>query len=223
MVVQMKKLAGLAATALALGTVQASAAEVAMRRVFSCVGPDAKMEIYIPESLWSGLGVQNAKLDKQATGAYSLDLTDAGKGKMLEPVHVQYSNDKKSVVVTQVDPLADIRVAEEALVVLVRVAVDDRRLDLAADPADRSDGGAAADVGGRGAPGRFQSGLGDAGEVRTVQSGMNSEAAHERRAWRAGRRTHITSAIGASAACRAYREPIDASRGHRAGPVAQPR
>ena len=101
MVVQMKKLAGLAATALALGTVQASAAEVAMRRVFSCVGPDAKMEIYIPESLWSGLGVQNAKLDKQATGAYILDLTDAGKGKMLEPVHVQYSNDKKSVVVTQ--------------------------------------------------------------------------------------------------------------------------
>jgi hypothetical protein len=78
MVVQMKKLAGLAATALALGTVQASAAEVAMRRVFSCVGPDAKMEIYIPESLWNGLGVQNAKLDKQATGAYSLDLTDAG-------------------------------------------------------------------------------------------------------------------------------------------------
>lgn len=101
MVVQMKKLAGLAATALALGTVQASAAEVAMRRVFSCVGPDAKMEIYIPESLWSGLGVQNAKLEKQATGAYSLDLTDASKGKMLEPVHVQYSNDKKSVVVTQ--------------------------------------------------------------------------------------------------------------------------
>ena len=85
MVVQMKKLAGLAATALALGTVQASAAEVAMRRVFSCVGPDAKMEIYIPESLLSGLGVQNAKLDKQATGAYSLDLTDAGKGKMLNP------------------------------------------------------------------------------------------------------------------------------------------
>ena len=101
MVVQMKKLAGLAATALALGIVQAFAAEVAMRRVFSCVGPDAKMEIYVPESLLSGLGVQNAKLDKQATGAYSLDLTDAGKGKMLEPVHVQYSNDKKSVIVTQ--------------------------------------------------------------------------------------------------------------------------
>jgi len=87
--------------ALTLLTVQAPAAEVAMRRVFSCVGPDAKMEVYIPESLWRGRGVQNAKLDQQATGAYSLDLTDAEKGKVLEPVHVQYSNDKTSVIVTQ--------------------------------------------------------------------------------------------------------------------------
>jgi hypothetical protein len=97
----MKPLVGLAATALTFISVQASAADVAMRRVFSCVGPDAKMEIYIPESLWSGLGAQNAKLEKQVTGAYSLDLTDAGKGKVIEPVHVQYSPDKKSVVVTQ--------------------------------------------------------------------------------------------------------------------------
>jgi hypothetical protein len=30
-----------------------------------------------------------------------LDLTDAGKGKTLEPVRVQYSKDKKSVIVNQ--------------------------------------------------------------------------------------------------------------------------
>jgi hypothetical protein len=97
----MKPLVGLAATALTFISVQASAADVAMRRVFSCVGPDAKMEIYIPESLWSGLGVQNAKLEKQVTGAYSLDLSEAGKGKMLEPVHVRYSADRKAVIVEQ--------------------------------------------------------------------------------------------------------------------------
>ena len=35
----------------------------------------------------------------------------------------------------QVDPLADVGVAQESLVILVGVTVDDRRLDLAADPA----------------------------------------------------------------------------------------
>ena len=47
----------------------------------------------------------------------------------------------------QVDPLADVGVAEEPLVVLVRVAVDDARLDLATDPAVRADGGPPPDVG----------------------------------------------------------------------------
>jgi hypothetical protein len=59
------------------------------------------MEVYIPESAVSGTGVQNAKLDRQVTGAYSLDLTDAGKGKVLEPVHVRLSKDHKSVIVDQ--------------------------------------------------------------------------------------------------------------------------
>jgi hypothetical protein len=45
--------------------------------------------------------VQNVKLDKQATGAYQPRSDRRRKGKVLEPVHVQYSNDKKSVVVTQ--------------------------------------------------------------------------------------------------------------------------
>jgi hypothetical protein len=85
----------------ALAVVPAEAADVAMRRVLACVGPDAKIEVYVPQSVVTGTGVQNAKLDAQVTGAYSLDLTDAGKGKMLEPVRVRYSKDRKSVIVDQ--------------------------------------------------------------------------------------------------------------------------
>jgi hypothetical protein len=96
----MKLLIGLV-TVLALATGGASAADLAMRRVISCVGPDAKMEVYVPEAAVTGAGVENAKLEKQVVGAYTLDLTDAGKGKTLEPVHVQYSRDKKSVIVSQ--------------------------------------------------------------------------------------------------------------------------
>jgi len=63
-----------------------------MRRVLSCIGPDAKTEVYVPK---------NADLNKQVSGVYSLDLSDAGKGKTLEPVHVQYSSDRKSVIIDQ--------------------------------------------------------------------------------------------------------------------------
>jgi hypothetical protein len=97
----MKTLLGVIAAALTLVAGEAPAADVAMRRVLSCVGPDAKMEVYVPQTLVSGAGVQNAKLDKQVVGAYSLDLSDAGKGKTLEPVHVRYSGDRKSVIVDQ--------------------------------------------------------------------------------------------------------------------------
>jgi hypothetical protein len=80
---------------------QTPAAEAAMRRVFLCVGPDAKIEIFVPERLIRGTGVENADLAKQVTGAYSLDLTDAGKGKILEPIRVRYSPDRKLVIVDQ--------------------------------------------------------------------------------------------------------------------------
>jgi hypothetical protein len=97
----MKTLIGVAAIALTVLVGEAPAADVAMRRVLLCDGPDAKMEVYVPDALVTGTGVQNAKLDMQVTGAYSLDLSDAGKGKTLEPVHVQYSRDRKSVIVEQ--------------------------------------------------------------------------------------------------------------------------
>jgi hypothetical protein len=97
----MKTLIGVAAIALTILVGEAPAADVAMRRVLFCDGPDAKIEVYIPDALVTGTGVQAVKLDKQAVGAYSLDLSDAGKGKTLEPVHVQYSRDRKSVIVDQ--------------------------------------------------------------------------------------------------------------------------
>src|SRR5450755_1400470 len=97
----MKVRIGLLAAGLTLVTGGALAADVAMRRVLSCVGPDAKTEVYVPEAVVTGAGVENVKLEKQVIGAYTLDLTDAGKGKTLEPVHVHYSRDKKSVIVGQ--------------------------------------------------------------------------------------------------------------------------
>ena len=77
------------------------AGEVVMRRVLSCEGPDAKMEVYLPEAIVTGRGIRNIKFDKPITGAYSLDLTDPGKGKTLEPVRVSLSRDRKSVIVDQ--------------------------------------------------------------------------------------------------------------------------
>ena len=68
----MKILVRFVATTLVILSGQAPAAEVAMRRVLSCVGPDAKIEVYVP---------QNGKLNKRVVGAYSLDLTDAGRAR----------------------------------------------------------------------------------------------------------------------------------------------
>jgi hypothetical protein len=79
----------------------ATAADEAMERVFACKGDDAAMEVYIPQSAVQGAGVANVKLDRSVTGAYTLDLTDAGKGKSLEPVRVSLSSDKKFVIVDQ--------------------------------------------------------------------------------------------------------------------------
>ena len=81
--------------------VPAFGADVALRRVISCENDDAKMEVYIPESAVTGRGLANVKFGGQLTGAYSLDLTGAQKGKVLEPVRVSLAADKKSVIVNQ--------------------------------------------------------------------------------------------------------------------------
>jgi len=75
----------------------AAATDEAMKRVFTCKGDDAAMEVYIPQSAVEGAGLTNVKVN----GAYALDLTSAGKGKNLEPVHVSSSPDQKFVIVDQ--------------------------------------------------------------------------------------------------------------------------
>ena len=71
-----------------------------MKRVFSCEGPDAKMEVYIPVTA-SGNGPHNARLEQLVTGAYALDLTGVDKGKILESVRVQFTRDRMAVTVRQ--------------------------------------------------------------------------------------------------------------------------
>ena len=97
----MKRLLVALMTACVTMVMEASAADVPMRRVLTCNGPDAKVEVYVPEAVISGRGVENAKLDRPVTGAYSLDLTEAGKGKIIEPVRVFYAKDRKSVIINQ--------------------------------------------------------------------------------------------------------------------------
>jgi hypothetical protein len=79
----------------------ALAGDEALRRVLACEGPDAKMEVYIPETAWSGIGVDNAALAKPVAGLYALDLSGAGKGKWLEPVRVSLVDGGATLVVDQ--------------------------------------------------------------------------------------------------------------------------
>jgi hypothetical protein len=77
--------------------------EAYMIRMLVCGGPDAKMEVYLPQSIVFG----NAdtplarKLAKPVIGSYTLDLTAANKGKPLEPVKVSMTADGKTVIVDQ--------------------------------------------------------------------------------------------------------------------------
>jgi hypothetical protein len=68
-----------------------------MSRVLVCNGIDAKMEIYVPQSAENN----DAVLVKSVIGYYALDLSEAGKGKPLEPVRVSLSADKKWIIVNQ--------------------------------------------------------------------------------------------------------------------------
>jgi hypothetical protein len=75
--------------------------EASMIRVLACEGPDAKMEVYVPESVVFGSNGKASALERPVIGYYTLDLTEANKGKMLEPVRVSLSADKKTVIVDQ--------------------------------------------------------------------------------------------------------------------------
>lgn len=79
----------------------AHAEDEPMRRVLACTGPDAAMEVYLPESVVSGSGLDHVNLAKPVKGLYSLDLSAAGKGKVLEWVRVSLADDGKAVIIDQ--------------------------------------------------------------------------------------------------------------------------
>lgn len=85
---------------LVVATAQAASNE-AMRRVLVCAGPDASMEVYLPQSVVKGSGPDNVDLSKPVAGLYALDLSAAGKGKVLEPVRVSKADDGDTIVVDQ--------------------------------------------------------------------------------------------------------------------------
>jgi hypothetical protein len=84
--------------ALLLAAAPALAREGAMERVITCKGPDASMEIYVPEDVLTGaLPPRGGVID----GLYALDLSGAMKGKHLERVHITDSPDHNGIVVNQ--------------------------------------------------------------------------------------------------------------------------
>ena len=79
----------------------ASAADEPLRRVLVCAGPDASMEVYLPEKLVKGSEPDSVSLAKPVAGLYALDLSAAGKGKVLEPVRVSLVDKGETLVVDQ--------------------------------------------------------------------------------------------------------------------------
>ena len=75
--------------------------DVPMTRIFACQGPDAKMEIYIPQSLVLKRNIEKAGLGGTVNGLYALDLTQAGKGKVIEPVRLRSTKDNRAIVMEQ--------------------------------------------------------------------------------------------------------------------------
>jgi hypothetical protein len=72
-----------------------------MIRMLACEGPDASMEVYVPQSVVYGKVPLASALAQPVIGYYTLDLSGANKGKSLEPVKVSISADGKTVIVNQ--------------------------------------------------------------------------------------------------------------------------
>ena len=89
----------------AICTYQAIAADPGqnayMIRVLACKGEDARMEVYLPQSIALDPAKLKNALTKPVIGYYTLDLTSAGKGKPLEPVKVSTTADGKTVIIDQ--------------------------------------------------------------------------------------------------------------------------
>lgn len=73
-----------------------------MIRMLACEGPDAKMELYVPQAIALKNGTELVRsLAKPIIGYYTLDLTPYNKGKPLEPVKVSMTSDGKTIIVNQ--------------------------------------------------------------------------------------------------------------------------
>jgi hypothetical protein len=75
--------------------------DVPMARIFACKGVDATMEIYVPQSLVLKRNIEKAGLGGTVNGLYALDLSDAQKGKVIEPVRLRSTKDNKAITVEQ--------------------------------------------------------------------------------------------------------------------------
>lgn len=102
-----KRIAGLALVACMASVMPISAQEGpaaralqdgTFTRVLVCRGDDARVELYLPQSLVAGLRV---RLARPAIGLYALDLVEARKGKTLEWVRVSVTQDGRNLVVEQ--------------------------------------------------------------------------------------------------------------------------
>jgi hypothetical protein len=72
-----------------------------MIRMLVCEGSDAKMELYVRQSIVFGATPLARALAQPVIGYYALDLRGANKGKPLEPVKVSMTADGKTVIVDQ--------------------------------------------------------------------------------------------------------------------------
>jgi hypothetical protein len=70
-----------------------------MIRMLACEGDNARMEVYLPQSVV--ISPDGMRAGQTLIGYYTLDLSDANKGKPLDPVRVTMSADKKTVTVDQ--------------------------------------------------------------------------------------------------------------------------
>jgi hypothetical protein len=92
----------------------ASAQDGAMTLVLRCKNENAQVEVYAPQSIVTGRTLANIDLTRPVSGFYALDLTQADKGKSLEPARISLAANKKSVVIEQLNrklPSATVPVA----------------------------------------------------------------------------------------------------------------
>ena len=97
-------LAGVMVSAASAAAAKPPDREASMIRMLACEGEGVSMELYVPNAAIAvnrqdlvAAGMQPGTV----IGYYALDLTDANKGKMLEPVRVTLSADKTTVTVDQ--------------------------------------------------------------------------------------------------------------------------